>query len=52
MNKVRGYFLGFIIWVIYRSLSLTWKIKVFEPESLQKNIQQQISHIQELVNWW
>ena len=40
MNKVRGYFIGFLIWVIYRSLSLTWKITVFEPESLRKNIQQ------------
>ena len=33
-HKLRGWILGFIIWVIYRSLSLTWKIKITEPEQL------------------
>jgi lysophospholipid acyltransferase (LPLAT)-like uncharacterized protein len=35
MHKLRGWILGFIIWTVYRSLSLTWRIKIFEPEVLK-----------------
>ena len=38
LNKIRGLFLGFLIWIIYRSLSLTWKITLIEPESLKTNV--------------
>ncbi|MBC7421100.1 MAG: DUF374 domain-containing protein [Bdellovibrio sp.] len=37
-NKIRGCFLGFLIWIIYRSLSLTWKIYIQEPDELKKNV--------------
>lgn len=36
MDKVRGYLLGFFVWVIYKLLSMTWKISIQEPESLKK----------------
>lgn len=39
-NRIRGLFLGFIIWVIYRTLSLTWRIKIQEPELMKQNISQ------------
>ena len=38
MNKIRGWVLGFIIWVIYRLLSMTWKISIYEPNSLKENL--------------
>ena len=36
MNRIRGFFFGALIFLIYRALSLTWKIKVYEPDSLIK----------------
>lgn len=35
MNKLRAYILGFIVWVIYKSLSMTWKIRLHEPEKMK-----------------
>lgn len=35
MHKLRGLVLGFIIWVIYKSLSMTWKVKIIEPDSMK-----------------
>ena len=35
MHKIRGLLLGFLIWVIYRSLSLTWKINIVESAELK-----------------
>lgn len=35
MHKIRGLILGFIIWVIYRTLLMTWKVRVVEPESMK-----------------
>lgn len=35
MNKLRGYILGFLIWVIYKILSMTWRIKIHEPEIMK-----------------
>lgn len=29
--------LGVLIWVLYRILMLTWKVKIFEPEEMKKN---------------
>ena len=37
-NRLRGLFLGFLIWVVYRSLSLTWKISINEPDTMKKNL--------------
>lgn len=31
MNKLRGVVLGFIIWVIYRLISMTWRVTLIEP---------------------
>jgi len=36
-SRLRGFFLGFLIWIVYRSLSFTWRIKIHEPDSLKKN---------------
>lgn len=35
MHKIRGLILGFIVWVIYKSLSMTWKVRIVEPESMK-----------------
>ena len=35
MQKLRGWILGFMVWVIYRSLSATWKMRVVEDDSLK-----------------
>ena len=35
IKKVRGFILGFIVWIIYRILSLTWKVTFVEPEELK-----------------
>ncbi len=37
-NRIRGFILGFLIWIIYRSLSLTWKKTILEPDSMKKNL--------------
>ncbi len=37
-NKIRGRLLGFLIWVVYRSLSSTWKISIEEPEQLKSYV--------------
>jgi len=36
MHKLRGWVLGFIIWLVYRTLSLTWRIQIVEPDELKK----------------
>ena len=35
--------LGFLIWIIYRLLSMTWRLTLVEPPSLQKSFQDQSS---------
>lgn len=35
MHKIRGLILGFIIWVIYRTLLMTWKVRLVEPEAMK-----------------
>ena len=42
MNKLRGWILGFLIWIIYRALSLTWKIEVVESNDLKSDLSQKI----------
>ncbi len=44
-NRIRGLFLGFLIWIVYRSLSLTWKTKIYEPDSMKKNLANKIPMI-------
>lgn len=38
MSRIRGYVLGFLLWIIYRSLSLTWRVRISEPEELKLRI--------------
>lgn len=38
LHKLRGRVLGFIIWIIYRLLSLTWRIKIIEPLAMTSEI--------------
>jgi lysophospholipid acyltransferase (LPLAT)-like uncharacterized protein len=44
-NRIRGLFLGFLIWVIYRLLSLTWRVKIDEPDSMKRNLAEKIPMI-------
>ena len=44
-NRIRGLFLGFVIWVIYKTLSLTWRIKIEEPDAMKNNLAQKIPMI-------
>jgi lysophospholipid acyltransferase (LPLAT)-like uncharacterized protein len=44
-NRIRGLFLGFIIWVIYRTLSLTWRIRIEEPDAMKRNLAEKIPMI-------
>lgn len=41
--------LGFIAWFIYRCLSLTWRLQLFEPEDMKRNRHEQRPYI--LANW-
>ncbi len=38
--QIRGLFLGFLIWCVYKILFLTWKISIDEPASLKKNLKE------------
>ncbi|MFZ3230091.1 MAG: lysophospholipid acyltransferase family protein [Pseudobdellovibrio sp.] len=38
MSHVRGFLIGFIVWVIYKILSQTWKINIIEPEELKQRL--------------
>lgn len=35
MHKIRGLFLGFIIWIVYRTLLMTWRVRIVEPDSMK-----------------
>lgn len=39
MNKLRGYILGFIIWIIYKLISFTWRVSIQEPEEMTSELQ-------------
>ena len=36
ISKSRGVILGFIIWVFYRLISITWRVELHEPEELKE----------------
>lgn len=46
---VRSYFLGFIAWLLYRVLSLTWRVTLNEPEELKTFLKEKKSFI--LAHW-
>jgi len=33
---LRKYILGFLVWLIYRTITLTWRVSLYEPESMKK----------------
>lgn len=35
IKKIRGFILGFIVWILYRLLLVTWKVRFVEPEELR-----------------
>lgn len=45
----RKYFLPYIVWILYRSLSATWKVRFFEPPEMQRMIKSNESFI--LAHW-
>lgn len=45
MYKLRGIIVGFIVWIIYRLISWTWRIQIFEAEKLAQNIKNKIPFI-------
>ena len=40
MHKIRGFVLGFIVWVIYKILSMTWKTKIIETDSMKTHMKE------------
>lgn len=38
MHKLRGFVLGFIVWVVYKTLSWTWRLEIFDDDSLKKDL--------------
>lgn len=36
MNKIRGLILGFIVWIIYKIISSTWRTKISEPPEMRQ----------------
>lgn len=42
MHKLRGFVLGFLIWIIYKTLSLTWRIHIAEPTSLKDRLEKKV----------
>jgi lysophospholipid acyltransferase (LPLAT)-like uncharacterized protein len=38
MFKIRTYVLGFLIWVIYRLIAVTWRVELHEPEALKEHL--------------
>lgn len=47
-GSIRGFILGFLVWLVYRTLSLTWRLQVeessFMKEALQKHIPIILAH--------
>lgn len=35
MNKLRGILLGTLIWIVYKILSATWRVTLYEPPEMQ-----------------
>lgn len=38
LSRLRGIFLGVVVWIIYRAIQLTWRVSVFEPPELKENL--------------
>jgi len=38
MRKLRGIVVGFIVWIIYRLISWTWRIELHEPDALRQHL--------------
>ncbi len=45
LHTARGWLLGVIVWLIYRTLSATWRLQVIEDSSLKKDRSQKMSVI-------
>ena len=45
MAKIKGFLLGFLVWLIYKIISMTWRVQIFEPATMQKSLQQKESLI-------
>lgn len=45
MQKLRGLFVGLIVWFIYRTISWTWRVKIYEPGPLLENIKNKKPYI-------
>lgn len=45
MQKLRGVILGFIVWIIYRLISWSWRIQIHEPKELLENIKNKRPYI-------
>ncbi len=45
VNKFRGIILGFLIWVIYKILSSTWRISVFEHPEMKACVSEKKSFV-------
>lgn len=43
--KIRGFVLGFLIWLIYRTISLTWRVRIIEPAEMKNDLSQNQSLI-------
>ena len=46
---MRKYVLAFIVWLVYRTLSLTWRVRLFEPEEMKKELREQRPFL--LAHW-
>jgi lysophospholipid acyltransferase (LPLAT)-like uncharacterized protein len=38
LNKIRGFLLGTLVWLIYRVISWTWRVELHEPEQLKNHV--------------
>lgn len=45
MNKIRTYVLGFLAWLFYRLMVLTWRVELHEPERLKEHIKNKTPYI-------
>ena len=45
MQKLRGVILGFIVWIIYRLISWSWRVQIYEPKELLENIKNKRPYI-------
>lgn len=46
---MRKYILGFFIWFVYRSIALTWRIRLDEPESMKQAMKEKVPFL--MAHW-